>query len=114
LLRKTLDAVLAADAVGDWEQASWINWSRSSDPGSCGTSYCFAGWACALDGYTDMLPMNHDEARNPNTRTTVFIPEYAAHRLGLSATQSTKLFSIENGLEDLKHLVDDICAGEDV
>jgi len=107
LLRETMDAVLAHQ--DQWDQAYWI---RETE---CGTSYCFAGWVAALDGYTQTV-RSSDLARRKAlagnaSGETVVIRDHASERLGLTDEQAYDLFSAGNTLADLKRIVDDLCDG---
>jgi hypothetical protein len=110
LLYETLDAVIAADTVGDWEQGNWVVPSRSQDPGSCGTAACFAGWRAILDGvYLDGMLVGRQGGHKPRES----IRMYAENRLGLTPEQDGSLFSGGNTLEDLKYMVNAIAGGHD-
>jgi hypothetical protein len=112
LLYETLDAVIAADAVGDWDQKRWVGPSGSSHPHSCGTAGCFAGWRAVLDGYT-WRTNKDNRLLNPRTGHEVYIPDHARERLGLNGEQTFALFLYKNTLDDLKYIVDEIAGGHD-
>jgi hypothetical protein len=111
LLRETLDAVIAADAVGDWIQQAWLISSWPVAEGSCGTAGCFAGWRAMLDGYTQVSRTFSGTAINPTTFERIEVRSHAVQRLGLTDRQSVRLFAASNTLADLKDIVDDICEG---
>lgn len=108
---ETLDKVLEVAPQGGWNQGLWIMHDET-----CGTVGCFAGWRVVLDGYTDIRYNLDDEImalRNPDTGECVWpnqIAGWAARSLDLNARQAAKLFYSENTLEDLKRIVDELCA----
>lgn len=120
-LYETLDATIAAAAIGRWNQDVWVEEIRASEAHLCGTAGCFAGWRAFLDGYT-VLDDSYRVLINPITGDTLgidgwdfddgHISEHARQRLGITVEQARKLFSSENSLEDLKRIVDQIVAGE--
>jgi hypothetical protein len=111
LLRETLDAVIAADAVGDWNQQAWMYSRHRAPEGSCGTAGCFAGWRAILDGYTQASGVQ-GAAVDPINRTFVDVMTHATKRLGLNGFQADVLFAGTNTLKDLKRIVDELCEQE--
>jgi hypothetical protein len=109
-LRETLDAVIAADAVGRWRQDVWFE-TRDVSGRYCGTAGCLAGWCAFVNGYTEI---GKDALHLFNPTTGHCIPrsgirEWATDRLGLDDNQATELFAAHNTLSDLKEIVDELC-----
>jgi len=116
--------VIAADAEGRWNQQQWVTGYNTAGQ-SCGTAGCFAGWRCFLDGFTEvdqmgisvsdktgfvLQPTDYSRADFLDPRT---IPGHAAEVLGLDRDQAMILFEASNTLEDLKGIVDAICANDE-
>lgn len=66
----------------------------------CGTTACFAGWACMLSGWT------------PSQLDWVSIPGLAARELGLDIPESALLFDPGNTRAMLQLMVKDLVNGD--
>lgn len=121
LLYETLDAVVAAAALGDthvtpddqvaWEQGSWCRAYSDDNLDICGTAACLAGHRLLLDGYRIT---GYDTMVSPDGEHEVSGGEIAAvamRRLGLRQWQADRLFAGDNDLNRLKEVVDHIAAG---
>lgn len=93
-----------------WNQGWW------SGPSSCGTAYCFGGWAVALsggvwtgDGYTDTLVPERGDSAYPMADYT-YVEERATRLLGLTQREADRLFDSMNSREDLQEIVDELRA----
>jgi len=130
LLYGTLDAVVAADILGTWNQQDWLRFEDPDDDGSeevmeraerrqaatgewCGTTCCYAGHALLIEGGR----LVYDEGRSYILLDKCLLsagsvsPE-AMQRLGLTEWEASTLFSANNSLQDLKEIVDAIAAGK--
>jgi hypothetical protein len=125
-LRETLDQVIAADAVGLWDQSIWVGPAlvtfeemeslTANGIWSCGTMGCLAGHRAMMDGYTQLQWRRGLTGGittwlvNPKTGQEVRdFKGWAKVRLGLTTQQAEVLFDADNTLEDLKRYVDIIC-----
>ncbi len=129
LLRQTLEHIETHQA--DWNQRQWITPADEREDPSCGTAYCFAGWAVALSGYKiertgvvriDQLPP--DMVHRLNAEDRVFSSGYAggsvaecgsvgAVLLGIrhfDGRGGCHLFCGHNDLDDLRRFVVELCA----
>lgn len=107
LLRKTLEHITAHPE--EWDQASWAQ----RDP-VCGTKFCLAGTAVALQGHEFVWNEYECECcQNIATKITggLYIEEQAAADLGLSSTQADRLFNAGNSLNDLWDIAASITDG---
>jgi len=108
---ETLDKVIEVAPSGAWRQDVWVMHSSL-----CGTAGCFAGWRVILDGFSELVLDESGEVdalRNPQTGQHVYLsmlPAQAATSLDLWLADARELFSSDNTLEDLKELVDRLCA----
>jgi hypothetical protein len=112
---RTLDAVLAAGGAGrpGWNQQKWV------DINTCGTAFCYAGWALHLTGWQAVrlkdegTPDHLSEVMVKDGRILRWMEIGAAARdlLGLTNEEADALFAEENTIEDLKELVDSIVSG---
>jgi hypothetical protein len=78
------------DNPESWDQTAW------AEQGACGTTFCVAGWACELTGYS---PRFSDQARGAITSVAVNesgeevnIESHARAALGLSHEEAYELF----------------------
>lgn len=129
LLRQTLEHVKTNE--GDWIQNQWITPADEREDPSCGTAYCFAGWAVALSGYkiertgnvrTNQLPpemVDHLDAEDrvfPSGYAGGPVAEcgsVAAVLLGIrhfDGRGGCHLFCGHNDLDDLERMVAELCA----
>lgn len=95
LLRKIL--VQIENTPDQWEQITWGNRSE------CGTTYCVAGWACALSGYEPLIPEeggSFDNMISPGGHI-VDVEKEGASLLGLTEDEINTLFFNQNK-EDVK------------
>lgn len=129
LLERTLRHI--KDHQNDWIQRQWITPADEREDPSCGTAYCFAGWAVALSGYkiertgnvrVDQLPP--EMAQRLAAEDRVFTSGYAggpvaecgsvaAVLLGIrhfDGRGGCHLFCGHNSLDDLTHMVAKLCA----
>lgn len=115
-----------------WDQHEWVKQlvtytidEEGKDRVSvCGTSFCFAGWAVYLDGYTEYVSpvpdkngftWNEGSLRHPETQETldvVAIQNHATHLLDIEDTDADALFEAGNSKEDLRNCVDALVRGE--
>ena len=98
-LRATLEAVKANP--DHWDQTVWVRKT------ACGTAYCFAGWTCVLDGFTEPVDRTTWLVRSDGLSVDVQI--YAKRRLGLTWQQADGLFDQFNTLADLERIVSELC-----
>jgi hypothetical protein len=100
LLHRTMDEILAHP-----ELHVQITWAVQRD---CGTAMCFAGWACALEGFS----MNVEDLDLDGVTSALEngdqIDTTAARLLGIDWPSALTLFSADNTITDLKHYVDEI------
>lgn len=90
-----------------WNQRVWVHRT------DCGTSYCFAGWACALTAPDVTQPdflwsaaTLHAQFAGQTGRTSRgLVPTVAADVLGLTPAQADELFELDNTLDDLYDVV---------
>lgn len=88
-----------------WHQGEWFR--TSSDPDTCGTAGCFAGWTALLSG---ARPFNHMFVELPNVPGQDELPTekialYAQRILGLTWREAEILFAAFNTREDLNRYV---------
>lgn len=137
-LRETLDQVIDADALGNWSQEHWFvpegatTWVGGFEDESyrwgpeCGSGGCFLGHRAIMDGAThhlmqigkaklpDGTVLTHDAAMWSETKDRIDWTDWGQARFGIDRPTASKLFDHRNSLNDLKILVDAICAGESV
>ena len=124
-----LDKVLKhiEDHPEAWSQADWrteYDEALAVDPESgreilavdCGTAFCFAGWACQMEGgkwadTTSLIPIDEDDPFDILGDDTVFASTRAQRLLGLTSEQAEDLFRSENTLDDIREMVAEIKAG---
>lgn len=97
-----------------WHQGEWFR--TSSDPDTCGTAGCFAGWAALLSG---ARPFNHMFVEPPNVPGQDELPTekidlYARQVLGLTFQQADILFAAYNTRADLNKYVDNLLNDRDI
>ena len=107
LLRETLAYIEAHPE--EWDQANWY----------CGTSACFAGRACLLNGH-QLLPWSHNvQDYTSKFKTFKFygtplernhIASVARDILGLTESQALDLFMGGNTLDALRRIVNELCS----
>lgn len=115
LLRKVLAHIeaLPADAVKGWDQRTY----------RCETGMCFAGWTAELTGavwapmhvYPSGVYAVAEDGENDLSDVSpygefVWVADRAARLLGLTYRQADLLFSSRNTLQDLRDIIDDLCA----
>jgi hypothetical protein len=96
---RVIDHIIAEP--GSWDQHTWL--ARTE----CGTTGCFAGWACLLSG--DILdegcPLASCACNSASLRTSdgypVEVEERATELLGLYGGHAERLFSGSNSLDNL-------------
>jgi hypothetical protein len=113
LLRQTLAHIEAHPE--DWNQGSW----------RCDTAACFAGHAALLAGATwahraedgvdlenlaDIDPEAYEAVCPPRAEGTVRVSTYAQQVLGIKLGDAARLFEATNELDDLRRIVDELCA----
>lgn len=98
-----------------WDQS---NWARLT---GCGTSYCFAGWACVLSGYrmdwTDICSVTLfliDEDYREQHGDRRPISNTACELLGLGPKEADALFAGSNSLDDLETMVKNLENGRPI
>lgn len=103
-----------------WDQGRWVNYAILPE-GFCLTAGCLAGHVAINDGY-DQIEVS-DEGQsigiwNPDTGDTLTwsgpdsVGEYARSKLGLNQQQAEVLFESQNTLDDLREIVEELCASE--
>lgn len=105
-LRRALDMVLDASAMGLHDQVDWI---RRFD---CGTGGCFAGTYALGMGCTPVWWGDDeitDVVREPGGDTKWMVSDWVRRELGLTEQQAVLLFSASNTTADLKDIVDELC-----
>ena len=130
LLRQTLDYIRAHET--DWIQNHWIMPAEDREDPSCGTAYCFAGWAVALSGYKverngcvgiDQLPpgVGHRLDTEDNVFQSGYVGGLAAECGDVAAAlldidgfgrmphHKCHLFCGHNGMADLERIVAELC-----
>ena len=130
LLKQTLDYI--KDHETDWIQNQWITPAEEREDPSCGTAYCFAGWAVALSNYhverngcvgIDQLPPEvvHRLDAEDNIFQSGYVGGLAAECGDVAAAllnidgfgrmphRSCHLFCGHNGLADLERIVAELC-----
>lgn len=112
LLRQTLAHIEANPET--WDQARY---RRATD---CGTAYCFAGWAAELSGVKWTTPADDFFAGFvlDGDAGETCVDEVAARLLGIEHTrddfEDIPLFDGGNTLDDLRRIVDELCAEGEV
>jgi hypothetical protein len=111
-----------------WDQSQWAlsqtNPSKRETPEeSCGTSFCFAGWAAVLDGarlfWNERIANSGaavwvaDEVLLPDGDVE-FIWEYAQKLLELTDQEADVLFYGGNALGNLQAIVQDLIDGKGI
>jgi hypothetical protein len=86
----------------EWNQGRWG--TRTT----CGTTFCFAGWACVLAGQDDFEWSSDGDTFCLSDGE----PMRSAARdiLGLDINQACELFSSDRTLDSLKRIVARLCA----
>lgn len=134
LLKQTLEHIKTHQ--GDWIQSQWITPADDREDPSCGTAYCFAGWAVALSGFKvertgivriDQLPPEvvHRLDVEDNVFQSGYVGGLAAECGDVAAAllnirnfgrrgddsegPGCHLFCGHNGLDDLERHVADLC-----
>lgn len=103
-----------------WDQTAWAI-RQYRDGETCGTAYCFAGWAVQLAGHSiqfddSYTPIpegpdhQHGLATLRGTDQLEPIDTLAQHELGLNTDQAKQLFAENNRLTDLRRIVDQLIA----
>lgn len=134
LLNKVLDKIehieafkeQGLDLEEDWDQGSWAIQRFDEDENVCGTAMCFAGHAVVEAGHklvwkpieSECSCLDCLEETHPVTECHVDdgrdIETAAREVLGLSSMQSQMLFSGSNQLKDLRRIVGQLNAGEEM
>jgi hypothetical protein len=83
----------------------------------CGTTACFAGWACVLSGlkpdFTIQAPFNYRPDITYHVEgTDEWVKPVAQKLLGLTHYDADTLFDASNTVEELKMYVKDLLNGE--
>lgn len=114
LLKKTLAYI--EEHPTTWNQLHWTGHKHE-----CGTTHCFAGWAAVLSG---AQPDDDDEVRRdklpadiadvefehwPAAKGFLHVADAARHLLGLTKAEADGLFRADNGLDDLRRIVAELC-----
>lgn len=101
-----------------WNQAVWGTLAEvdpsHSEPESCGTSFCFAGWTAKLDDCEmdwtrageSVSRAALESVRPPGTEAWVMVWDYATGALGLTEDQAGELFGASNSLAQIKIMID--------
>lgn len=118
LLAKTMakiEEVAAYQAEGfeldeTWDQGQWASPVRDDLGDVCGTSYCFAGWACRLAG--DQIDVKNQTAKTPGAQALA-ISDRATQLLGIAPSDAADLFEGSNDLDGLRERVADLIAEAD-
>lgn len=90
-------------------QQAWATGKTDRQGGVCDTSYCVAGWACALEGeqFSWHRSDNYDwEATFLARDTNISISERAQELLGLSRGERMALFAGANSREYVLNALD--------
>jgi hypothetical protein len=98
LLQKTMQFI--KDNPDKHDQSTWIN--------ECGTTACFAGWACMLSG--DQLDRNATRSWVVGQQPRV-IRNVARQHLELDGSDADCLFSASNTVEELEFMVKELSNG---
>jgi hypothetical protein len=131
VLQRGLALVLDAEARGKHNQENWITVSEHDGTSvqlDCNTSGCFAGHLVMDAGYRFLTYLVEDDfvtqvLVDDQGNTLMFdesfgdyptIAEHARSMLGLTYDEADALFHFANTTEDLKFLVDRLCAGEPI
>ncbi len=107
LLDKTLDHIKKLiDFPKGSDQWDQVDWGRKTH---CGTSACFAGWACVLSGKYEFSgsAMIDLETGRPDSP-----PWRAEDLLELTPEQAYSLFSATNTFEQLYEIIEEIKDGQ--
>jgi hypothetical protein len=115
LLRQTLAHIEANP--DEWDQRDW---RRET---SCGTAYCFAGWAVKLTGGEFCRDSGGKVfgslVKASGSDVPLMIADYAAELLGLppevdeyGGPANALLFYSRNTLDDLRRIVAELCEDE--
>lgn len=135
LLLEIMDLIEHPEKMPDgtsWNQHDWfqekvtytIDAEGKDQVHVCGTSYCFAGWAAYLDGYTEYVPPVPDSngitysegtLRNPKdgkTLDAVQVQHLASDLLDINERDADALFEAGNTRTDLRRYVDALVRGE--
>ena len=78
---------------------------------NCGTSACFAGWTCLLDGYQHIPDTNGGFFRK-RTETRISADTLARERLGLTSEEGHMIFAALNSRSMLRLMVKDLVNGD--
>jgi hypothetical protein len=104
LLRQTMAHIEASPQ--EWNQGNW----------RCETGLCFAGHAALLADGTWTHPYSRDldewlaELITTPGGDAQPVKDYASHVLGLEIGEADRLFMGNNTLDDLRHIVNELCA----
>jgi hypothetical protein len=128
-LRRVLAQVEEEAAKGSgsrWDQCHWAisrgGTAVEPTPDTCGTAFCFAGWAAVLDGaqlhwgkgYESGALVWVAEFQRRADGYMDDISEYAQRSLGLTSDEANVLFLGSNTLDDLRAIVQSLVDGEGV
>lgn len=88
---------LPTEGPGDvWDQGVWADGTGDwADGPPCGTAACFAGWTVFLSNNTRFTS-------DMTLYQIAAIPNEARRLLGISHAAGTKLFAVDNSLEDIR------------
>lgn len=104
LLQRTLRAVEKDQK--HWNQKHWVSGDYDLANGeltpTCGTSFCFAGWAAHLDPQVKFADSGLVKIIDDLEQETKSIPEWAQERLGLTEEERFALFAAGADLEGLR------------
>lgn len=100
------------------ETHNQVYWGKKKT--GCHTAYCFAGWTCVLEGYTDFdwelwrhTPVELAECVKVDGAYRT-IGAFAAEILGLSSNYANVLFSGTNTFDELELMVKNISNGDHI
>lgn len=109
LLEQTMQYIL--DYPEKHDQRIWVQGVQEDD--SCGTTACFAGWACFLAGLKqEAVSTDEDYFRFHGQRTHA--SDIAPKLLGLTTREADILFEATNSVEELQHMVKKLVNGEHI
>lgn len=112
LLTQTLEQI--DNHPEDWNQKVWGTTVDLPEGNTCGTAYCFAGWAVKLAGYEPVFNCGTSRfAYDAHVADEVReIAAIARDLLGLTWEQANQLFASHNTREDLHLITKKIIEGE--
>lgn len=100
LLEQTMRHII--DHPEKHDQRLWVS--------PCGTTACYAGWACILSGAKQTIGTTQIQFAGETRH-----PQYlAAELLGLDHATANNLFNCRNTIEQLELMVKDLVNGQDI